>query len=136
MTAPTDSSASLDVPAFRPEMAFPLLTDDMIESIRGYASEVAEPAGTSIFSRGQHDTAMFLVLEGTVNIYTGDEKNDIEREVVNLRQNASRIETENKEMEDKIAALLSERDTIQLKVEAMLDAITTIDADVAEAVGR
>src|SRR5437870_5276410 len=78
MTAPTDSSASLDVPAFRPEMAFPLLTDDMIESIRGYASEVAEPAGTSIFSRGQHDTAMFLVLEGTVNIYTGDEKNDIE----------------------------------------------------------
>jgi hypothetical protein len=35
ITAPTDSSASLDVPAFRPEMAFPLLADDMIESIRG-----------------------------------------------------------------------------------------------------
>ena len=64
------------------------------------------------------------------------EKDEIEREVVTLRQNASRIEAENKEMEEKIATLLSERDSIQLKVEAMLDAMTLIDADVAEAVGR
>ena len=43
---------------------------------------------------------------------------------------------ENKALEEKIAALLSERDSIQLKVEAMLDAMTVIDSDVAEAVGR
>jgi uncharacterized coiled-coil DUF342 family protein len=65
-----------------------------------------------------------------------DEKDEIEREVVTLRQNASRIEAENKEMEEKIATLLSERDSIQQKVEAMLDAMTLIDADVAAAVGR
>jgi hypothetical protein len=39
-------------------------------------------------------------------------------------------------MEDKLASLLSERDAIQLKVEAMLDAITIIDGDVAHAIGR
>ncbi len=65
-----------------------------------------------------------------------DEKEEIERETVALRENASRIEAQNKELEDKIAVLLSERDSIQLKVEAMLDAMTAIDADVAEAVGR
>jgi len=65
-----------------------------------------------------------------------DEKDEIEREVITLRQNASRIEAENKEMEEKIASLLSERDTVQQKVEAMLDAMTLIDADVAAAAGR
>ena len=85
IAALTDSSALLDFPAFRPEMAFPLLTDDMVQCIRSYASEVMEPAGTSIFSRGQHETEMFVVLEGTVNIYTGDENNDI-KSVVDLTQ--------------------------------------------------
>ncbi len=33
-----------DFPAFRPEMAFPPLTDAMVETIRAYASEVTEPA--------------------------------------------------------------------------------------------
>ena len=65
-----------------------------------------------------------------------DEKEEIEREATILRQNASRIEAENKELEDKIAVLLAERDSIQLKVEAMLDAITTIDADVTHAAAR
>jgi thioredoxin reductase (NADPH) len=65
----------LDFPAFRPELAFPLLPDDMIACMRSYASEVKEAAGTSLFSRGQRDTDMFVVLEGTVNIYIGDEKN-------------------------------------------------------------
>src|SRR5437762_14276101 len=80
MTALTDSSALLDFPAFRPEMAFPLLTDDMIETIRPYASEYTASAGTSIFSRGQRGVDLFVVLEGTVNIYTGEEGN--ERETV------------------------------------------------------
>ena len=77
-TAFTDPSALLDFPAFRPEMAFPLLTDTMIETIRAYASEVMEPAGTTVFSRGQRGADMFVVLEGNVNIYTGDEENTSE----------------------------------------------------------
>ena len=65
-----------------------------------------------------------------------DEKELFEREAVALRENAANVASEKKELEDKIAVLLSERDSIQLKVEAMLDAIKAIDSDVAEAVGR
>jgi thioredoxin reductase (NADPH) len=78
ITALTDPSALLDVRVFRPEMAFPPLTDGMVECIRRYASEVTEPGGTSIFTRGQRDVDMFVVLEGNINIYTADERNDIE----------------------------------------------------------
>jgi thioredoxin reductase (NADPH) len=85
-TAFTDSSALLDFPAFRPEMAFPLLTETMFENIRPYASEVMEPAGTTIFSRGQRGTHMFVVLEGKVNIYTGDEEKTSET-VIDLGPN-------------------------------------------------
>ncbi len=75
---PTLSDPSdLDLPAFRPEMAFPVLTDDMIACIRGYADEISEPAGTRIFSRGQHDIAMFVVLDGGINVYAGDENGDV-----------------------------------------------------------
>ena len=77
-TAFTDPSALLDFPAFRPEMAFPLLTGTMIEIIREYASEALEPAGTTVFSSGQRGTDMFLVLQGNINIYTGDEQNTSE----------------------------------------------------------
>jgi len=65
-----------------------------------------------------------------------DEKEVFEREAASLRQNAAGIQAENKALEEKIAELLSERDSIQLKVEAMLDAMTVIDSDVADAVGR
>ncbi|MGO9275835.1 MAG: cyclic nucleotide-binding domain-containing protein, partial [Terriglobia bacterium] len=74
-TAFADPSAQLDFPVFRPEMAFPPLTDAMIEIIRGYASEVAEPAGKTIFARGERGADMFVVLRGNVTIYTGNEEN-------------------------------------------------------------
>ena len=77
-TAFTDPSAQLDFPAFRPEMAFPLLTDDMIETIRDYAADFTVPAGTTIFARGERGTDMFVVVEGNVNIYTGDAENTSE----------------------------------------------------------
>ena len=65
-----------------------------------------------------------------------DEKERLEKEVVSLRQDAANTVAEKSALEEKLAELLSERDSIQLKVEAMLDAMTMIDADVAEAVGR
>lgn len=65
-----------------------------------------------------------------------DEKEKLEREVNGLRREAEDAIADKKAAEDKLAVLLSERDSIQLKVEAMLDAITLIDSDVAEAVGR
>jgi len=65
-----------------------------------------------------------------------DEKEVFEREAARYKRDAEETREENKLLEEKIAALLSERDSIQLKVEAMLDAMTVIDSDVAEAVGR
>lgn len=65
-----------------------------------------------------------------------EEKERLEKELMALKDEASGAVTEKRVLEDKITDLLSERDSIQLKVEAMLDAITLIDADVAEAVGR
>ena len=65
-----------------------------------------------------------------------DEKERFEKEAISLRRDASNAIAEKDILEEKIAGLLSERDSIQLKVEAMLDAMTMIDSDVAEAVGR
>jgi FtsZ-binding cell division protein ZapB len=65
-----------------------------------------------------------------------DEKEKLERETADLRRDAAAAIAEKQELEAKLSVLLSERDSIQLKVEAMLDAITMIDTDVAEAVGR
>ena len=65
-----------------------------------------------------------------------EEKEVFEREAASLQRTASDAVAEKAELEEKIALLLSERDSIQLKVEAMLDALTIIDTDVAAAVGR
>ena len=65
-----------------------------------------------------------------------DEKERLENEAESLRRDAANVIAEKSVLEEKLAELLSERDSIQLKVEAMLDAMTMIDSDVAEAVGR
>jgi thioredoxin reductase (NADPH) len=78
ISALTDRSDLLDYPTFRPEMAFPLLPDDMIACTRGYASELRAAAGTILFSRGQRDTDMFVVLEGAINVFIGDDEHESE----------------------------------------------------------
>lgn len=65
-----------------------------------------------------------------------DEKDRLERESGALKREAADAKADKQNAEEKLTTLLAERDSIQLKVEAMLDAITAIDADVAEAVGR
>ncbi len=65
-----------------------------------------------------------------------DEKDEFKKEAETLRRETAKAIAEKSELEEKIAGLLSERDSIQLKVEAMLDAMTLIDSDVADAVGR
>ncbi|MEO6656177.1 MAG: hypothetical protein ABIO36_08865 [Pyrinomonadaceae bacterium] len=63
-----------------------------------------------------------------------DEKERLESEADSLKRDAANAIAEKKVFEDKLAVLLSERDSIHLKVEAMLDALTLVDSDVAEAV--
>ncbi|MBK9527239.1 MAG: hypothetical protein IPO41_02720 [Acidobacteria bacterium] len=64
------------------------------------------------------------------------ERDRLEAEANGLRREAANALADKQVAEDKLNALLAERDSIQLKVEAMLDAIALIDSDVAEAVGR
>ena len=77
---------------------------------------------------------IYLTIEFTKKLR--EEKDKLERECGELRHQISSITAENAGLEEKVGKLLSERDAIQLKVEAMLDAMTMIDAEVAEAVGR
>ena len=64
------------MPAFRPEMAFPSLTEEMVERLHGYGRvETLEPE-TALFARGEREVDMFVVLEGTLEIYSQDEKNE------------------------------------------------------------
>ena len=65
-----------------------------------------------------------------------DEKERLEREAHALRREASDAIADKLAAEERLAVLLAERDSIHLKVETMLDAITMIDSEVAEVVGR
>lgn len=65
-----------------------------------------------------------------------EERDKLALESSTLRRDTANAIAEKQAAEEKLSILLSERDSIQLKVEAMLDAITLIDSDVAEAVGR
>ncbi len=65
-----------------------------------------------------------------------EEKDKLEREITSLRHELSSVLEEKTRIEEKMEDLLSERDAMQLKVEAMLDAITIVVPDVAEAMQR
>ncbi|MBX3294694.1 MAG: hypothetical protein KF762_03095 [Acidobacteria bacterium] len=65
-----------------------------------------------------------------------DENEKLEKELVDLRREKLGFDAERMRLEEKIESLLTERDAIQLKVEAMLEAMTILDTEVAAAVGR
>ena len=65
-----------------------------------------------------------------------EERDKIDSENTALQRELSIVSNEKARLEEKVVSLMSERDVIQLKVEAMLDAMTMIDSEVAEAVGR
>jgi hypothetical protein len=65
-----------------------------------------------------------------------DEKDRLEREATALRREAAEAIANKLAAEEKVAILIAERDSIHLKVEAMLDAVTMVDDEVAEVVGR
>lgn len=77
---------------------------------------------------------IYLTIEFAKKVRT--ERDRLEQEANGLRRDAANALADKQVAENKLNALLAERDSIQLKVEAMLDAIALIDSDVAEAVGR
>ena len=77
---------------------------------------------------------IYLTIEFAKKMREENEK--IVKELSDLRKATHLAEAEKIRLEQKVESLLTERDAIQLKVEAMLDAMTIIDSEVAEAVGR
>jgi hypothetical protein len=61
------------------------------------------------------------------------EREALEREVLSLRRELSQVADEKERLELQVERLLGERDTIKLKVEAMLDAIAMLDLEQVEA---
>jgi thioredoxin reductase (NADPH) len=59
-------ASAFSVPDFRPELAFPRLTEDMVERLRSYGREEAIPAERALFVPGERQVDMFVVLDGEV----------------------------------------------------------------------
>ena len=64
------------------------------------------------------------------------EKEGLEREIASIRRELGGLLNEKERLESPVERLLSARDTSRMKVEAMRDAIATLDPDMAEAVVR
>ena len=55
------------------------------------------------------------------------EREALEREVLNLRREMSRASDDKERLESQVERLLTERDAVKVKVEGMLDAIAVLD---------
>ena len=62
-----NSLASGD-PDFRPELAFPRLTEEMVERLRPYGREETLPKDLLLFTSGDRQVDMFVVLDGEITI--------------------------------------------------------------------
>ncbi|MDT4969171.1 MAG: hypothetical protein QOJ64_3908 [Acidobacteriota bacterium] len=64
------------------------------------------------------------------------EKEGLERELATIRRELGTLLNEKDRLETQLERVLSERDTIRMKVEAMLDAVAALDPEMAEAVRK
>jgi cell division protein FtsB len=64
------------------------------------------------------------------------EKEVLERDVAGTRRELNSLLDEKERLEKQVERLLSERDMVRMKVEAMLDAIAVLEPEMAEAVVR
>jgi len=60
------------------------------------------------------------------------EREALEREVVNLRRDMTRATDDRQRLEEQVERLLTERDAIKQKVEGMLDAISVLEIEAAK----
>lgn len=74
------------VAPFRPEMAFPYLTAEMIERLKSYGEIQNFPPDAPLWSRGERDVDMFVVLQGSVEVYAVDEDGK-RKAIAMLREN-------------------------------------------------
>ena len=64
------------------------------------------------------------------------EKEGLEREIASIRREMGSLLSEKERLEVQVERLLSDRDIVRMKVEAMLDAIAALDPEMAEAVRK
>ena len=57
---------------FRPDLAFPKLSEDMLERLRSYGEEEDVDAGICLYSHGDRNIDLFIVLEGGIDIILPD----------------------------------------------------------------
>jgi thioredoxin reductase (NADPH) len=62
---------------FRWELAFPELTEDMVERLQAYGEEESFPAGKVLYTHGDRKIPMFVVLKGEVEIYLASIEGDV-----------------------------------------------------------
>jgi thioredoxin reductase (NADPH) len=65
---PKSTASAWQTPDFRPDLAYPKLTDDMVERLRPYGREEIFPANVPLFTHGERQVDMFVILEGNVDI--------------------------------------------------------------------
>lgn len=53
---------------FRRDLAFPTLTEEMVQRLRGYGREEIVPANETLYTHGDRDSDMFIVLDGGIDI--------------------------------------------------------------------
>ena len=53
---------------FRPDLAFPKLTEDMVQRLRAFGEEESFPANVTLYSYGDRQIDMFVVLDGGIDI--------------------------------------------------------------------
>ena len=63
-----NNSNGWNTPEFRADLAFPKLTDDMVERMRGYGREETFAADVTLFKQGERQVDMFVVLDGEIEI--------------------------------------------------------------------
>jgi thioredoxin reductase (NADPH) len=63
----SEASASND-PELRPDLAFPKLTEEMVERLRSYGQVETFPANVLLFSQGERQVDMFVVLDGEIDV--------------------------------------------------------------------
>src|SRR6266446_4043886 len=61
---------------FRWELAFPELTEEMVERLRAYGNRESFPADSLLYTHGDRRIDMFVVLEGEVDIFVPSTEGD------------------------------------------------------------
>ncbi|RRA50211.1 FAD-binding protein [Acidipila sp. EB88] len=57
---------------WRPDLAYPQLTDDMIDRLHSYGQEEVVPADVCLYSHGDRNIDLFVVLEGGIDVSMPD----------------------------------------------------------------